>query len=250
MRFRFFILPFVVLLTTVSAVWWYLVPTNGLWIMSILLIGFLWAAWWLEPERVDWWRFAVTPWLVSLAILLFCLLISGQWLIYSLMALLVFLQAIYWRHVLIYTDADAVYTPFSLERLSFNLNFLAVFFLASAMYGFKTFLNISTWILVPVFGVCLALFISQRLWISKADRGVTWRLAGSLFIGVLQIFIITSFLPLDFRLLGFLVAATYYGFVSLGTQITDQTVNRRDMLVLIILLTMACLAVFVTARWY
>ena len=250
MRFRFFILPFIVLLTVAAAISWFYRPTYGIWIMFILLIGYLWSAWWLDPERSDWWRFAITPWLLSLALLLFCLLVSGGWLVFVFITLLVLLQAVYWRYVLVYTDSAASYTPFSLERLSFIINFLVVFLLASAMYGFKTFLDISTWILLPIFGVCLAILISQRLWISKATGGVAWRLAGSLFIGTIQIFLLTSFLPLDFRLLGFLVAAAYYGFISLGSEVTDNTVNRRNVWILITILTLASLAVFLTARWY
>lgn len=250
MRFRFFILPFVFFLTVSLSVWWYIDPTMAPWILGVLLLGYVGAAWWLDAERPDWWRFAVTPWLMATSILLFSLLLSTGWPIFCLIALLCILEVIYWRYVLTYTDATAVYTPFTLERLSFNLNFLVVFFLAAAIYGFRTFLDISFWITWPVFAVCLAFLISQRLWIAHSQRGATWRLALSLGVSTLEVFILGSFLPFDFRILAFLVAAAYYGLVAMGSEQTETKAIRFNLRLLLIILVLGCLAVLATARWY
>jgi hypothetical protein len=250
MHFRFFIIPFIALLTTIISIWWYVDATNTIWIISTLLLGYVWAAWRLDPDRKDWWRFTIIPLLAAVSILFFSLLISGLF-TYSLLAIFsVILQLIYWRQLLIYTSESSTYIPFSLERLSFNYNFIIIFFLVASMYGFRRFLDISIYIIGPVFGFCLAVLIVQRLWISQSNRGGDLRLAISIFIGVMELFLIASFLPLDFRLLAFLVTAAYYGFVSLGSEQTEHEVSKVSLRILIIIIALGCIAVFATARWY
>jgi hypothetical protein len=66
----------------------------------------------------------------------------------------------------------------------------------------------------------------------------------------MELFIVASFLPLDFRLLAFLVVAAYYGFVSYGIGRSDQEVSQLHVRLLLIIITLGCLAVLATARWY
>ncbi len=250
MRFRFFILPFILLLTIVVSVWWYYDPSRATWLIGALLASYIWAAWWLDTGRKDWWRFAITPWLMAVSILLFSLLLDRGWTIISLFGLLVILESIYWRYVVSYTDTTAVYTPFTLERLSFSLNFLIVFFLSAALYGFRTFLDISVFIIWPVFALCLLFLIFQRVWISQSQRETVWRLAISIFVGTLEIFMIGSFLPFDFRILAFLVAAAYYALIVLGSEQGEEKTLARNLRFLVVILAIGCLAVLATARWY
>lgn len=250
MRFRYFIIPFIVFLTTALSVWWFYMPANAMWILSILAVGYLWSAWRLEPERLDWWRLAISPWCLTASILLFCLLISGPIIFFSLITVSIFLQIIYWRHLLMYTNNVSEYIPFSLERLSFNYNFLTIFFLAASLFGFKTFLDTSMWVLGPIFGACILILISQRLWISQIKNQMAWRMAASIFLGVMEVFLIVPLLPLDFRLLAFLVAASYYGLVTLSVEQTEQELSKTNLRFFIIIFIIGCIAVFVTARWY
>jgi len=250
MRFRFFIIPFIVLLTIAVSIWWFFDATNAIWIILTLLVGYSWSGWKLDPERKDWWRFAIIPWLTAVTILFFSILISGS-LFYILLATLsLVLQVVYWRQLLTYTSESTSYIPFSLERLSFSYNFLILFFATASIFGFKRFLDIPAWILWPAFALCLSILIIQRLWISHAHQSTAWRLAISIFIAVMQLFIVASFLPLDFRLLAFLVAAAYYGLVSYGTGQADQEVSQIQVRLLLIIITLSCIAVFATARWY
>lgn len=250
MRFRFFIIPFIVLLTIAVSIWWFFDATNAIWIILTLVAGYSWAGWKLDPERKDWWRFAIIPWLMAVTILFFSILISGV-LLYVLLAVLsVLLQIIYWRQLLTYTSESTSYIPFSLERLSFSYNFLILFFATASIFGFKRFLDIPEWILWPTFAICLAILIAQRLWLTDAHQNTAWRLATTIFIAVMELFIVASFLPLDFRLLAFLVAAAYYGFVSYGFGRSDQEVSQLHVRLLLIIITLGCLAVLATARWY
>ncbi len=250
MRFRYFIIPFIALLTIALSVWWFYIPANLMWIISILAIGYLWSAWRLDPERFDWWRFAISPWCLAVSILLFSLLISGPLPFFSLVLVSVVLQIIYWRHLLMYTNEVSGYIPFSLERLSFNYNFLTIFFLAASMFGLKTFLDTSMWILAPIFGATILILISQRLWISQIKNQMAWRMAASIFIGVMEVFLLVPLLPLDFRLLAFLVATSYYGFVTLSTEGSGDDSLRTNLRFFIIIFIIGCIAVFATARWY
>lgn len=250
MGFRFFILPFVVLLTTAASIWWYYSPGTGLPIITTLLVGYGAAAYWLDTHRSDWWRFSGTSWLLASSILLFSLLLSHGWILVGLLGVMVILEAIYWRYVVTYTDVTATYTPFSLERLSFNLNFLIVFFISGALYGLRTFLDISLWIVTPVFAAVLALIILQRLWITKNYNGTAWRLAVSIWLSTVEIFLLISFLPFDFRILAFIATAVYYGLITLGSKDSETTKRVNRFWLLIIILAVTCLAVLATARWY
>lgn len=250
MGFRFFILPFVVLLTTAAAIWWYYSPGTGLPIIAFLLAGYGAAAWWLDTHRSDWWRFASTPWLLASSILLFSLLLSRGWVLVSLLVVMVILEAIYWRYVVTFTDVTATYAPFSLERLSFNLNFLIVFFISGALYGLRTFLDISLWVVTPVFAAVLALLILQRLWITKNYSGTAWRLAITTWLSTVEVFLLISLLPFDFRILAFIVTTVYYGLITLGSKDSETTKRVNRFWLLIIILAVTCLAVLATARWY
>lgn len=250
MGFRFFILPFVILITITTAIWWYYSPGNGLLIITLLLFGYGAAAWWLDTHRSDWWRFASTPWLLASSMLLFSLLLSRGWILVGLLIIMVLLEAIYWRYVVTYTDVTATYTPFSLERLSFNLNFVVFFFVSSALYGLRTFLDISLWIVTPVFAAVLALLIIQRLWITKQYGGTVWRLAISTWLSAVEIFLLVSFLPFDFRILAFIVTAVYYGLITLNSKDSETIKKISRFWLLLIILTLTFIAVLATARWY
>lgn len=250
MGFRFFILPFVILVTIATAIWWYYSPGSGLLIMSLLLFSYGAAAWWLDTHRSDWWRFTSTPWLLASSILLFSLLLSRGWILVSLLIVMVLLEAIYWRYVVTYTDVTATYAPFSLERLSFNLNFVVVFFVSGALYGLRTFLDISLWIVTPIFAAVLALLIIQRLWITKQYGGIVWRLAISTWLSAVEIFLLTSFLPFDFRILAFIVTAVYYGLITLNSKDSETVKKINRFWLLLIILALTFIAVLATARWY
>lgn len=250
MRFRFFIVPFIITLTTLLVGWWYAQPERGLWILLILLVGYMWAAWWLDTQRSDWWRLALTPWLLMASVLLFSLLLTRGWALISLLIFLILITSLYWRYVLSYMDMTAQYRPFTLERLSFNLNFLIIFFLAAALFGFNTFLDISLGISLPIFALCLFFLIWQRLWLGKAQQSSEWRMAVSIFVVTLEVFVIMSFLPFDFRVMGFLVAATHYAVVGLVSDTTDSRAVLLKPRLLFIMVILGCLAILATSRWY
>lgn len=249
MNLRLFISPFILALSIALFTWCYVVPTHIGWILLALAFIYALAAQGLDTDGNDWWRFAVTPFLLGASTLIYCLLVPQGVSTILLLAVVVALEFLYWQYALAYTSHIRSYIPFSLERLCFALNFLTVFFLAAGAYGLKTFLDVPSWLIGIVFCCLIFVILWQWLWNSRLALAQGWRAALIVSLVTLEIFLVAGFFPLDFRILGFLVVTVYYSAVSLISQQQGGNADTRRFQILAGLIIITWLAVFLTARW-
>lgn len=249
MNFRFLLPAYIFAITAVLFSWWYLVPEQTNLICIALVLSYTLAAWWLTPDRNDWWRFAVTPLFLAFATIAFALLISGTWPVLLLLGAIVILETMYWGYAYRYASRSVAYRPFSLERLSASLDFLSVFFLASAAYGLKIFLDLPLWLTGGSFCLLVCVLVLQWIWMGKATVAKYWRSSLVIAVVVIELFFLVTFFPLDYRLLGFLAASAYYVLMSIMTAANAGTLSKRHLRLAAMIIIVCWLAIFATGRW-
>ncbi len=249
MNARFLLVPCIVLAHAALLLWWYLQPDSLGIMLGAATILYVFGAQWLDRTRRDWWHFALLPIVWTVSVVLFASLVSGAFSLPVLLFIALLGNAVYWRYADLYAMQSSRYRPFSLERLSLLINFLSIFFFAAAAYGVKTFLDVPTWLMGLCFSAFVCLVVYQWAWISKMDWKVTWRLPTVAAIIVIELFFLILSFPLDFRILGFLVAIIYYAVISLIDQHTKHGLPPKTFKLALILIIIAWLAVILTARW-
>jgi len=163
----------------------------------------------------SWWNFSILP-----ACFLFSLSIYSSLLTNNLyIQLLFFVNMVfiyfYLKSIYYYLIRPEFYKAQTIENLSSYGNFLVIFFFSSASYGLQSFLNIATALLIFFILLLLALVVYQVMWANKIDINL-----GFIFILLLCLILVEiawsiSFLPLNYNVLGMVLAICYYILIGL-----------------------------------
>ncbi len=121
----------------------------------------------------------------------------------------------YLKSIYYYLIRPEFYKAQTIENLSSYGNFLVIFFFSSASYGLQSFLNIATALLIFFILLLLALVVYQVMWANKIDINL-----GFIFILLLCLILVEiawsiSFLPLNYNVLGMVLAICYYILIGL-----------------------------------
>lgn len=247
---RFLFLPTAVFSLIALFLWWYYRPVDFGLIIVVAGLANIVAAWWVMKARRDWLSFALLPALLLWSALAYALIISQQSVAWSILILTGVALVAYWRLVYMYAFKHAAYRPFSLERLSGYISFVTAFFSATAAYGLKTFLDLPTWQLTLGIAVVNLGLAYQWMWVQKAEWKHTGSYAALFVIAIVEFFIVFSFLPFDFNILGFLLASVWYALSYLSSaQAAGQLSSSKWRLVVGLVLAV-WLIVLLTARWF
>ncbi|MFH0840960.1 MAG: hypothetical protein V1865_03220 [bacterium] len=246
-----YFLPFVFALLSLGVIEWYIGAPRMVYFALLIVIIFNLATAFIlgKKERSDWWKFALLPTLANLIVIGYSIILTNHVMLQVLAILLTIFNYIYWRYVFYYLHRQSQYTSFSLENLSFYINFILVFLFGSLIYGLRSLLSLNILALGIAVLIILCLIVLQVFWISKLN----WKENKIyIIIGVLalmELFFMLSFLPLDHNLLGFLWATNYYVVISM---ISDKLKDRltKQKIKYILVLTFVCwLILFLSARW-
>ncbi len=249
MNFKFLFLPAFFLFTVGLVIWWYLSPAQIGYAIAVATAGYALGAWWLDRDRHDWWQLAFLPVFLFASATTYGLLISARPALIIFAALLVIAETVYWRFAYLYALRPSSYPAFALERLSFYVNFAIIFCASAAAFGVRTFLGIRLGIIAPLFALIIALIVYQWAWISKVEWKSAWRHIVVFAVIMTELFFIASFLPLDFNVLGFLLATSYYAFISLAANQLEHTLDGRRVKLIFAVVGASWLIVLLTARW-
>ncbi len=246
---------FIPLLSVVAwlAAWWSLRqnPQNFLIIDALMIIFCLLGAKIISAKAKEphWWNAALLPLLTNLIVLSYFIIISSQALIYTVAAVVLVFNYIYWRFVYFYYNLPSRYTSFSLENLSFYVNFIGVFFLGALAYGVRAFLQYNFWLILAGVAVVLGLILYQGMWATKVEwHRFGWYLLAHLVI-LLEFFGVLALLPLNHNLLGFLWAAVYYLLLILFNDLISHRFSRRRLWFYLSLVVVGWLLLLLTASW-
>lgn len=232
--------------------WWWLsqVP-NNFWIVFLVIIFLNLLAMFMIDRKAGkkWWNFALLPMLAQLVVMGYAIIISSQLLIIILMTCLVVFVYIYWRYVYFYFHRPKSYPSFSLEQLSFYINYLLIFFLGALAFGLRSFLNFNLGILAGGVAVVTALVLYQIMWVSKVDwHKFIWYWLVYLIV-MMETFWALSFLPLNHNLLGFLWASVYYFFSVLLNDLLNHQFASKRVRTYLIMIIIGWVILLLSARW-
>ncbi len=245
-------IPFLSVIAWLTAWWWLKQdPQSWLWIDAGMLVFCLLAGKIISAKAKEkhWWNAALLPLVTNLVVLGYIVIISNQPLIQTLAVVLVLFNYVYWRFVFYYYNLPSRYTSFSLENLSFSVNFLTVFFLGALGYGLRAFLQYNFWLILLGVAVVLALLLYQGMWAAKVD----WRKHGWYFLShlvvLLEFFGVLNLLPLNHNLLGFLWASIYYLLLILFNDLMGHRFNPKRLRFYLALVAAGWLVLLLTASW-
>jgi hypothetical protein len=172
----------------------------------------------------DFWSFTIFPLLFSSAVAVYSLLLTNHYLIQFLFALDFFIILYYLKNI--YRGEQKEF----LENISSYGNFLAIFFIFSALYGLRAFLNTPVWILILSAAAVIILIIYQIFWAVKllSARSLVYIFLACLII--IQLSWALYFLPFNHNTLGLILAICYYMIIgllksSLGGKLTARVLK-------------------------
>jgi hypothetical protein len=245
-------IPTLAALAWLGEYWWLKQdPQNFLVIGSAMILFCLLAAIVISARAKEkhWWNAALLPLVANTVVLGYTVIVSSQLLIDFLVVVLLVLNYVYWRFVYFYYNRPSRYTSFSLENLSFYVNFISVFFLGALAYGLRAFLQYSLWSFLAGVAVVLALILYQGVWAAKVDwHQYGWYGLIHLLI-LLEFFGVLSLLPLDYNLLGLLWASIYYLLLILFNDLMSHRFNHKRLRRYLFLVAAVWLVLLLTASW-
>lgn len=198
-----------------------------------------------------WWNYLILPVFFSNSLLFFSLLIPRTD-VYFLEALFIlcslflyfFLRSVYY-HLVLPTAERRI----SLENISTFGNYLAFYFLASAVYGLQSFLNTAIWPLVIII-LLAGLFLSyQIVWASRANEipSIIYSLAISLVLA--EIAWAMFYLPFNFKITGASLAIDYYVLSGLLRTYLRGNISAKVVKLYLGFGFISLFIILITARW-
>ena len=197
-----------------------------------------------------WWNLAILPICFFTGLLVFSTLIPNRTLIQALFMVNALFLYVYFRTIYNFLILPKNYKSGSLENISSYGNFLAFYFIASAMYGMQVFLNIDIWLLLLIALVFIGLIIYQMLWVNRIDprQGVLYLIIICLILAELAWS--ASFLTLSYYVLGLLLAVCYYVLIGLSRFHLLNRLTKATVKAYLIFGFSSILAVLLTANWF
>ncbi len=247
---RIIFLPLLIISNIVISAWWYQRPQDMLWLSIALVVINVFSAWWLGRSRKDWWIFSLLPLFLLLSGLSYSLMFGQQFLALGIISISTLGSILYWRLVFLYAFRQGAFRPFSLEKSSNYLSLLTIFFSTASIFGLKIFIDLPLWQLLSAAVITNLAVITQWLWFEKIVWRTHWVYGVLMFLALLEFYIVFSFLPINFHILGFSMAVMWYALSTIvSDQLSGHPSSARARFVLIITLV-ATLAVLLTARWF
>ncbi len=195
------------------------------------------------------WNYCLLPFLFLSGGVMFSTLMPYGYLVQILIIIIFLFLNFYFRSVYEFLVKPNYYKKNALENFSSYGNFLALYFFASAIYGFQSFLGIDVWSIMLFLLLIITLIVYQVFWANKILTK-----ASLLYIIILPLTYIElawsiSFLSLSFYILGLILAVSYY--IGIGI-VRFHLIGKLDKQIIKMYLIFGFLSIFAvifTARW-
>lgn len=202
-----------------------------------------------SDSKEDWRYFLILPSMFYMGSTVLSTMIPNRSIIQLLFFLTTAFLYFYFVSIYYYLVNKKMYQQNSLENISSYGNFLAFYFMASAVYGLQTFLHISVWILMLIFIVCTALIISQVLWANNINNKTGYFYLLILCLVLVELAWSSTFLTLNFYILGLIMAVCYYILIGLVRFYLLDKLNKKLIKMYLLFGFSSILIVLITARW-
>jgi hypothetical protein len=197
-----------------------------------------------------WYNYYITPALLSFSLIAFTTMLPSGWSVQLCLLGVVVLLYFYLRLLYIYLVNFNLRERESLENFSAYGNFLAFYFLASFLYGIRSFLNFSVWPLMLIFLAATVLIIYEIFWVNKINLK-----ASSFYILLLSLVLTElawalTFLTLSFYILGLIITINYYILIGLTKFYLKGELDKKIIKLYLTFGFASILIVLLSARWF
>jgi len=252
MKFNVF-LPFGFSVVALVLYAWFLSQPQLIWsLVLVLTLLSLFNAWSFSRQAknyTQWWQFSLLPILANIITPGYLIILSSQSIAYLIIGVLTIFNYIYWRYLYFYFNNPNRYQAFSLEYLSFYIDFVLVFFLASAIFGLRSFLDLDFWISLLVIASSLALVIFQFGWINKYQAKVSRIYLWTAWLLLVELYLALLYLPLNHNALGFVWSVSYYLLMVIINDRLKDKLNHTRIKAYLSIGGLIILLVLLSAKW-
>ncbi len=194
-------------------------------------------------------NFLIFPVLFQISLLCYSLITSSYFFVHLLFFINFLLLYFYLRYCFLFFLCPQLYQKGSIENISSFGNFFLFFLLASSLYGFESFLNISVWILSLIMLVIIFFVIYQVFWANYINI-IKYFLYICLFCLILiELFWSLLFLPFNYNVLGAILAFCYYVLIGIGRHYLLHRLNRQLIKLYLLVGFLSIFIIILTTRW-
>jgi len=205
-------------------------------------------------KKEKWYNIVLLPIYLSFSTLLLSTMIPvnlffGKLIIQILFIFVTILLYYYYRFIYFYLINPNKYKEQSLEYFSSYANFLSVYLITSAIFGFQAFLNIPIWILMLFILLFLIMIVYEVMWVNKLIEPKSYFYMILVCLAVFELAWAISFLTLSYYILGLLLAITYYVLIGLVRFYLLDIINKKIIKTYLILGSISIFIVLLTSHW-
>ena len=189
------------------------------------------------------------PSFFSFSLLVFVLVVPSSVVVQFLFLLNFLFLYIYFKSIYYFLFSSEFYKDNSLQNLSSYGNFLAFYFLSSAIYGMQILINASVFFLL--FFVLLAVFLAfyQVFWVNniKKEKYFIYIPLGAMLL--VEIAWAVPFLTLNYFVLALILSVSYYVLIGLFRFYLLEKLNKTLVKIYLSVSLLAIFLVLLTSRW-
>ncbi len=190
------------------------------------------------------------PTYYTIGLVSFSVMISDGRLVQFLFLLNVLFLHFYFLIIYNYLINCEKYKQGTLENFSSHGNFIAMYFIASSVYGLQSLVNFSVVLLILVLLIFLVAVVHQVFWVNKIKNKTGQIYIFISILVIMQLAVALWFLTLSFYILGLLLAIYYYTLIGLIRFYLLGDFRRNIVKLYFILGFSSILIVLLTARWF
>lgn len=205
-----------------------------------------------SPEKEHkWLPLSLLPFLFTLSVLSFSILIVNRWLLQVLILSILPVVYKYYKSLYYYIFDKKNYPSNYLVNFSSYLNFVIIYFFSSAMFGLREFVNIPqifyVLMIASVFVIIMAVY--QVFWINRLAEKQNYIFIFLLAIILIEIAWVSAFLSVSFYISGLIVAICYYITIGLTRFYLQGTLTGSLARLYLTFGFLSLFLVLFTSRW-
>jgi len=191
----------------------------------------------------------ITPVFFLTSLTIYAALSSSKLIIHGLFLVIAFYLYFYLKSVYYYFINSPLYKSQTFRSLSAFGNLLIIFFSATSIYWLQSFLGLPVWLLMLCLLILVLIINYQASWINKIP--IRKAFIFIMFIGLvlLEIGWSISFLPLNYKATGLILAICYYVLSGITWIFVGGTLESRATKLYLSFGFIGILLILLTARW-
>ena len=195
-----------------------------------------------------WLPFIFSPLLVFLGGEFYAIFLSNYFYLLAIFLVIIWFVYSYLRNLYYYLAYGAPEREKKIDSLLLSGGFISVWAFASALFNIQAFLNWPFWLLLLIFAPFVWLSFAYFSWWQKNFSSAGLAIFFNTVV-LLELTWVLSLLPLNYNILGFLLALFYY-FLLFSLRLSwRRELNRRRLRLVLVGSSIIIFLILLTAAW-